>query len=121
MIDGVDAVIRGVSAKQHSVVKDVMATTIKAAINVEEAARESASGLAHAPAYPQSITHDVRATLTGVEAEIGPDKGLAQGALGNLIEYGSVNNPPHNDLGQAHDAEEPVWVRHMTEIAGDVW
>src|SRR4051794_37397751 len=74
--------------------------------NVRDTARENATGMAHAPAFPHSITYDIasnvsllRETFSGggsdtLFAEIGPDKNRPQGSLGNLIEYGSVNNPP---------------------------
>lgn len=75
--------------------------------------RQNATGLAHAPAFPYSITYDVGSTSGALRgllggagaqdlmAEIGPEKGRAQGALGNLIEFGSVNNPP---MGLGHGA-----------------
>ena len=52
----------------------------------------------------------------GLEAEIGPDKSRPQGALGNLLEFGSENNPPHNDGGRALQAEEPRFLEHLGKI-----
>lgn len=90
--------------------------------NVKDTWRDNAKGMPHAPAFPFSITYDVgvgwdqsvgqavesvvsgsvsSARGTTLRAEIGPDKGRAQGALGNLIEYGSVNNAP---MGLGHGA-----------------
>lgn len=67
--------------------------------------RDNAKGMTHAPAFPYSITYDIKGgnAIRGsaIDAEIGPDKGRPQGALGNLIEYGSVNNPPQ---GLGHGA-----------------
>lgn len=59
------------------------------------------SGLAHAPAYPRSISYDLTIKVEGVEVEIGPDKSLPQGPLGNLIEFGSAHNPPHGSGAKA--------------------
>lgn len=59
------------------------------------------SGLAHAPAYPRSISYDMTIGVDGIEVEVGPDKSMAQGALGNLIEFGSAHNPPHGSGGKA--------------------
>lgn len=59
------------------------------------------SGLAHAPAYPHSISYDLTIAADGIEVEIGPDKSMAQGALGNLIEFGSAHNPPHGSGAKA--------------------
>lgn len=55
----------------------------------------------HIPHLPKAISYDVRKRQYGAGAEIGPDKRRKQGPLGNLLEFGSVNNPPHNDGGRA--------------------
>ncbi|WP_449408001.1 hypothetical protein [Microbacterium maritypicum] len=99
--------------------KNLHAAVEVTATDVRDTARENAAGMLHAPAFPRSITYDigsgysfVREMFGGggadsITAEIGPDKDRPQGALGNLIEYGSVNNPPrgimHGAL-QAHEA-----------------
>lgn len=59
------------------------------------------SGLAHAPAYPRSISYDLTIRADGIEVEVGPDKSMPQGALGNLIEFGSAHNPPHGSGAKA--------------------
>lgn len=74
----------------------------KSALMVKDSWRENASGMRHAPHYPRSISYDVEGFSDGfgdvsvaeIRAEIGPDKTKRQGALGNLIEFGSINNPP---------------------------
>lgn len=52
------------------------------------------SGFKSAPYLHKAVTFDVFALGDSVSAEIGPDKRKKQGALGNLLEYGSVNNAP---------------------------
>lgn len=81
--------------------------------NVKEFWAENAKGMEHAPAFPASITYDMGANhsllrnafggggASAVQAEIGPDKDRMQGALGNLIEFGSRNNSP---MGLGHGA-----------------
>lgn len=96
----------------------VNTTTVVAANKIKTLARSFITGLAHAPAYPYSITYDVEWDLSGVEAEIGPDKSKTQGALGNLLEYGSMNNPPNPHMGPALDREAPVWMAHLAAAAG---
>ena len=59
------------------------------------------SGFAHAPRYPYSISYDLDLRADGIEVEVGPDKSMPQGALGNLIEYGSSHNPPHGSGAKA--------------------
>jgi hypothetical protein len=58
------------------------------------------SGLAHAPGYPYTIGYDLTLSGDGIEVEIGPEAGSV-GDLGWLIEYGSVNNPPHGSGARA--------------------
>lgn len=93
------------------------AVVTKGALNIKNDWRASASGLKHAPAYPSSITFDVDVAPSKVNAEIGPDKEKRQGALGNLIEFGSSKNPPHLDGQRALAAEEPRFIEACAQAA----
>jgi hypothetical protein len=100
--------------------RDARMVVRKGATNIKKDWRANARGSApkHAPAYPRSISYDVAAYGPDVTlAIIGPDKGGPQGALGNLLEYGSVKNPPHRDGGRALDVEEPRFEAQMALIA----
>lgn len=80
-------------------------------------AKQSVAGAGHARAYPYSITFDDPVRGPGhVEVEVGPDKDRPQGALGNLIEYGSRNNPPHWDGKRAADAEAPNFEKYLADM-----
>lgn len=89
----------------HSSAKPLEKAVAVTARKVRDTWREQAKGIPHAPAFPYSITYDMRSFggfgASVISAEIGPDKGRAQGALGNLIEFGSRNNPPQ---GLGHGA-----------------
>lgn len=92
--------------------------------HVRDAARENAQGMSHAPAFPYSITYDIdgsgsRATGSQLSAEIGPDKERSQGALGNLIEYGSVKNPPQGIMHGALQANEADFERGVDRAIED--
>jgi hypothetical protein len=89
----------------------------KGALNIKTDARRRISGLAHAPAYPFSITYDSHETATGAWAEIGPDKDRRQGALGNILEYGTRKNPPHPHMLPAAEAETPRFAKAMEDAA----
>lgn len=93
----------------------------RGANNIKRFARARTSGMAHAPAYPYSITYDHRATTRVLTWEIGPDKNRRQGALGNLIEFGSINNPANPHVGPALSAEEDAWIRYGTEALELLW
>lgn len=98
------------------VVTAATAVVLKGAVNITKDAKMLASGFRSAPLYPASIGWDWIPSLVAIEAEIGPDKDRPQGALGNLIEFGSVNNPPHMHLGPATDREIPNFVRETDRI-----
>ncbi len=96
---------------------EARAVVAKGALQIKNDARRRVSGLAHAPAYPASITYDTNETATGAWAEIGPDKGKRQGALGNLLEYGSVKNAPRPHMAPALEAEQPRFEKAMEDLA----
>lgn len=88
-----------------------------AANKIKKDAQQAISGLKHAPHYPRSITYDLKVRVNGVSAEIGPDKDRTQGALGNILEFGTVKNPPFAHLGPAYDREVPEWLKALGEEA----
>lgn len=88
--------------------------------NVKDEARSLAGGLAHAPYYPQSITYDIHVGLQQTSADIGPDKGGPQGALGNILEYGTSKNAPIPHLGPALKANEADFIEGLSRAVGDV-
>jgi hypothetical protein len=91
------------------------------AFGIKKSAAGFAGGIAHAPDYPRAITYDTtdRGVGDGVSAEIGPDKDRRQGALGNILEYGTVNNPPYAHLGPALDRWSPDFVEGLEKAAAD--
>ena len=52
-----------------------------------------------------------------VQTYVGPDKAKRQGALGNILEFGTRKNPPVPHLGPAAEAEEPRFASAMQELA----
>jgi len=100
--------------------RDARAVTMRGAVNIKKDWRKNARQSAgkHAPQYPFTVGFDFAAYGPDVfMAIIGPDKDGSQGALGNLLEYGSVHNPPHNDGGRALDAETPRFEAQMQLLA----
>lgn len=104
--------------------RDAVAVVEHGAANVKngwKANAEQTSGR-HARLYPSSISYDLTLTaaIAGrVEAVIGPDKARPQGPLGNLLEFGSVNNTPTNDGGRALRAEAPAFEVELAKVALD--
>lgn len=73
--------------------------------------------------FPFSITYDITTFqgfgLSIIQAEIGPDKDRPQGALGNLLEYGSVNNAPKSYGANALKANESDFQRGLAAALED--
>jgi hypothetical protein len=97
------------------------AVTAKGALNIKNAARASILAQVqrkYVKAYPNSITYDItQSSGSVVSAEIGPDKNLRQGALGNLLEFGSPHSPPLPHLVPAWEAEREPYAQFMGEAA----
>lgn len=72
----------------------VIAVTEKAAVNIKKDWQAAWKGHPHFKALPFAIGYDRTLSLTALEYVIGPDKDKRQGALGNIIEFGTVNNAP---------------------------
>lgn len=92
-------------------------------IHVKNDWRDFSKGIPHAPLFPQSVTYEIK-TFQGfgssvISGEIGPDKEKPQGALGNLLEYGSVNNPPQNFGGNALKANETDFQKGLVAALED--
>lgn len=98
--------------------RGMVAAVTRGALNVKNGWRDNAIATSgkHARAYPYSVSYDVKPIPGGAQAEIGPDKGKKQGALGNLLEFGSSNNRPHNDGGRALLAEAPRFAAQVTAL-----
>jgi hypothetical protein len=111
VIVGLDGLVNELAGSSARLTRNVTTATAVTARRVQQGARERVRGHRYLPQYPSSITYDVYATPTGVEAEIGPDKGRAQGPLGNLIEYGSAKNGPLPHLGPALEENADDLVR----------
>jgi len=71
--------------------------------------------------YPRSITYDVFKDGLKWSAEIGPDKDRRQGALGNIIEYGTSHHGPiAPHLGPALDRESDKLDDHIGDAVEKV-
>ncbi len=88
----------------------------KGALNVKTDWRRHWSGLAHAPALPLSITYDTSVHGMTVGAEIGPEHDRRQAPLANLLEYGSIKNPPIPGGAPALEAERPRFEKALADL-----
>ena len=84
----------------------------KSAKDIRDDWRDRWRGLGDAPYLWAAVTYDVN----GTHAEIGPDKSLTQGPLGNLLEFGSINNAPRPAGTLALDANEPHFAKGAEDM-----
>lgn len=116
-ITGLDELVRDMGDAPGKAQRKVDGLVRKGAVNIKNDAQRLISGLAHAPLYPRSIGFDAGWKGSTFEAEVGPDKAMPQGALGNLLEYGSSQNAPLAHLGPALDLEGPKFEKAMEDLA----
>jgi hypothetical protein len=102
------------------IVADTRKVVAKGLLNIKKETKARWSGLAHAPSLPGAVTYETTTSGSGASGEVGPDKARRQGALGNLVEYGSVNNAPIPALNPALDAEEPAFAKALEDLGGDL-
>lgn len=112
----IDRLARDLDAGADTVRMGVRPVVAKGALNIKTGTQRRWTGLSNAPALPRAVTYDTHLTPTGASAEIGPDKLKRQGDLGNLIEYGSVNNPPHPGLAPSLADEGPRFVKALEDL-----
>lgn len=114
--DGLQALAADLDQAAAKALPEVRKVVQKGALNVKTAWRRRWSGLAHAPRLPYAVTYDSVITPTSVSAEIGPDKNMRQGALGNLVEYGSVNNAPIPGGAPSLREERPRFEKALGDV-----
>lgn len=102
------------------VAREVPKVVERGALNVKRRmqADAKASHSGHARHFAGSISYD-RASkgLRGVAFEVGPDKERSQGALGNLLYFGSAKNAPTLDIEAGLIEEQPRFIKALGELA----
>ena len=85
-----------------------------------ERAEVSREGTGFAGAYSSSIDYDMRATLTSVEADIGPNLGKRGGSAGFLEDApGGVKSRPQHAGRDALEANEQDFYDGLAKAAAD--
>jgi hypothetical protein len=100
-------------------VNEVDAVVKKAADNVKKDMVNYAQfsvGGGYAKHFPRSISYDRAAKFGEIAYEVGPDKGRTQGALGNLLYFGSANNAPVLDIEVGINDEAPKFEKHLGDL-----
>jgi hypothetical protein len=101
LADSLDDLVRAFAVAAEDVDDVAVEEVEDAAKLIRDDWRAQWAGFKSAPHLHKAVTHDVFHLGGSVSAEIGPDKRKKQGPLGSLLEFGSVNNPPHPAGGPA--------------------
>jgi hypothetical protein len=124
VIDIDDSEIRAYIAELDRLPKELHDEVVKvgekAALNIKKDWARAWSGHSYIGPLSRAVSYDRKFSGSEVEWEIGPDKDRAQGALGNVIEYGTVKNPPIPGGLPALDREAPRLERYLGDAVEDV-
>lgn len=115
-VHGMDELIAALRSADRQALPQGKKVVSKGSLNVKKDWAGRWQGLAHAPALPRAVTYDLDTAGDVVSGEIGPDKSRRQGSLGNLLEFGSMNNAPHPGGLPALEAEEPRFVENVGDL-----
>ena len=95
----------------------MFAVAKKAGQNVKDGMAADAEDIPHAPHFPRSITYDIYpGGLRTVVVKVGPDKDRRQGALGNILYFGTSKLPSVRDIGKALRDETPRVERALLDL-----
>jgi len=96
--------------------KELVRVGERGAYNIKKDWQAAWSGHSHIPQLPAAVTYERMTRATELEWVVGPDKNRPQGALGNLIEFGSVKNAPIPGGQPALDREAPRTERAIADV-----
>jgi hypothetical protein len=119
-ISGLEALVGELARAGEQAARGARGVVSKGALNIKRDWQQNAraSSGRYAPHYPASIGYDLETNPVGTTAVVGPDKGVSQGPLGNILEFGTSRQGGHNDGGRALAAEEPRFVAAVEEFGG---
>ena len=89
----------------------------KGALNIKNGMRADATGHPTFRYFPTSISYDMTGDFS---AEIGPDKGRVQGALGNLLYFGTSRSGGVLNINGPWEREMPRLVDAIADVAEDI-
>ena len=92
----------------------------RGALNIKKDMQADAQGHPHAPAFPNAISYDTKVAKSQISAEIGPDKDKRQGALGNILYFGTSKNSAVLDINGPLDREEPKFLKAIEDAIEDL-
>ena len=114
------ALLKSVTETPKATVRAVRRNATEVKKTAQRNVRETAP-VQNAHAF-RAINFDVEAVGVEVIADIGYDKTINGGPLGNLLEFGGGgdHSPPHRDLGRAVDGQEALFMDDLGRMGEEV-
>lgn len=117
-IQGLTELVADLDRAGRGSLTETQQVVAKGALNIKKDWAQRWTGHAHAPALGSTVTYDVSYGLGSIGAEIGPDKNIGVGPLGNIYEFGTPRNSPRPGGLPALQAEEPRFAKALEDMAG---
>lgn len=116
-VTGLHELIAGLGKGAARALPETRKVVERGALNIKRGTAQRWSGHPHIKRLPFAVTYDVSSEIGGARAEIGPDKNRPQGALANLIEFGTPDgSPPIPALLPELDAETPRFQKALEDL-----
>lgn len=116
-VTGLRELVADLTRAESKALDEVDKVVGKGALNIKTGWAQRWSGHPHFPALSRAVSYDQFHTPWTSQAEIGPDKDKPQGALGNIIEYGTAKNAPIPGGLPSLDEEAPRFERSLADLA----
>lgn len=116
-VDGADEVADALTSVPDEALPRFRKVVERGANNVKRSMRDDARSSGHYKHFNRSISYDM---VDDLVAEIGPDKDRIQGALGNILYFGTSNNAPVLDINVGITRETPRFELALADVAEDV-
>lgn len=100
-----------------SVVPEIDKVVEKGALNIKNTMVDDAASTGHYKHFSRSISYDRAYSVGSVAYEVGPDKGRTQGALGNILYFGTGHNGPVLDIEVGMRAEAAPLEKNIADVA----
>ncbi|GAB3376241.1 hypothetical protein [Amycolatopsis echigonensis] len=114
----VDRLARDLEAVPAETLPKFKKVVEKGAVNIKQGMRADATGHRTYPYFFRSINYDIKDQ--GLGAEIGPDKDMIQGDLGNLLYFGRSKTAPVLDINGPLHKETPRFEGAIGDVAEDI-
>ena len=119
-VTGMDGLKSDLQKAQREAPSEGRRVLKRGAQNIKNDAVERLRGKGFLPHIHRSITYDTTWRGHSGHAEIGFDKQRRQGPLGNVVEYGTVNNAPQPVLGPALETETPRFEEQVERMGREL-